>query len=213
MTTHLIRKHAHRRGISLVSTMIGVTLVTLLLVTNAATLIYAARSARVMSYRMATRNVIQGILERMYAYPYDQVTQANYDTWVANDSSVRVIDGVNNLMCNLTIEIEDEHQVSSGSTSSVTVTGAGWDINRWQGDTVFITAGPGRGQRALILSNTADTLTTQLIGFGQPQWVVQPTAASRILINGGKTVRVTASFDLQGQTYNEAVEGLVVRDD
>lgn len=208
----LLGRATHRRGLTLVSTLVGVALTALLLITNIATMIYTARASRVISYRLAARSVVQGVLERMFAFPYDDVTQANYDLWLASEPDVRVLDSLNGLLCDLTIEIVGEMQVTAASSTSLTVAGAGWEPNTWVGDTVFIVGGRGQGQRARIVSNTVDTLNTQLIGYGQPQWISTPDATSRILINGGKTIRVTAAFDFRGQMIEESVEGLVVND-
>jgi hypothetical protein len=202
-----------RRGISLVSTVIGITLATVLLVTNAASLMYSARTARVISYRLAARNVVQGVLEFMMASAYSDITQSDVDAWLAANPDILVLDSLNGMTCEMDVEVVDEFTVTSATGTSLTASTASWETNEWTGNTVFITAGKGQGQRASITSNTSNTLVTSLLGFSQTSWISTPIAGSRFLINGGKTARITASFDFRGVTYTETVEGLVVRDD
>ncbi|NUP89273.1 MAG: hypothetical protein HUU25_05565 [Candidatus Sumerlaeia bacterium] len=202
-----------RRGISLVSTMVGIVLVAGLLITNAATLIYTARTSRIVSYRLAARNVAQGVYERMIADLYTNVTPANYPSVASSEASAPVLDSLNNLRAGLTIEIQGDQQVTSATASSITVTGANWEPNRWAGNVVCLTAGRGFGQRALITGNTPDTLNVSLLGMGQPTFVITPDATTQFAINGGKMVRITASFQDRGRTYTETLTGLVVRDD
>lgn len=197
----------------LLATVFGAALIALLILTNIASLVYSARSARILSYRLAARDVVQGVLEQMYADAFEDVDPANYPSLDASDPGAPVLDSLQDMRCAITIEIEGEREVTSATPNSVTVNGADWEPNRWVGNTVFVTGGPGLGQRALITANTADTLTTSLIGYSQTTWVSQPTSSSRIMINGGKMVSVTATFDFRGTTYTETVEGLVVRDD
>lgn len=52
-----------------------------------------------------------------------------------------------------------EATATGATTTSVTVTGAGWKVNAYANSDVFIVAGTGAGQRRRIASNTADTLT------------------------------------------------------
>jgi Tfp pilus assembly protein PilE len=209
-----IKSIRSRRGLSLISLMIAIALLAILMLTNVATLIYSARTARINSYRLAARNVVQGVLEQMYAHPYDNVTQSNFPSIPLSNPNAELLDSVNDLRCDLTVEIEDERQATSASSNTLVCTGAGWESGRWDDDTVFITGGRGFGQRARILSSSADTLSISLLGFpGQTDWISTPDASSRFLINGGKTVRIMASFTFRDQIYTEMVEGLVVHDD
>jgi hypothetical protein len=194
--------------------MIAIALLAILMLTNVATLIYSARTARINSYRMAARNVVQGVLEQMYAHPYDEVTQTNFPSIPLSDPNAEILDSINDLRCDLTVEIEGERQATSANSNNIHCTTANWETDRWAGDTVFITGGRGFGQRARIVSNNATTLQISLLGFpGQTEWITTPNATSTFLINGGKTVRVSASFTFRDRVYSEMVEGLVVHDD
>lgn len=52
-----------------------------------------------------------------------------------------------------------EGTATGGTTTSVTMTGAGWATNVYASSDVVIVAGTGAGQRRRLASNTADTLT------------------------------------------------------
>ncbi|MBN1478301.1 hypothetical protein JXA47_16210 [Candidatus Sumerlaeota bacterium] len=193
--------------------MIAIALLAILMLTNVATLIYSARTARINSYRLAARNVVQGVLEQMYAVHYEDVTEANFPSIPLSNPGAEILDSVNDLRCDLSVEIEDERQATSANSNNIHCSTANWETNRWAGDTVFITGGRGFGQRARITSNNATTLQISLLGFpGQTEWITVPNATSTFLINGGKTVRIFASFTFRGQIYTEMVEGLVVND-
>ena len=49
--------------------------------------------------------------------------------------------------------------VTSATTTTVTVTGAGWTVDEWEGAFFFADFGSGTGEVRQIVSNTADTLT------------------------------------------------------
>jgi Tfp pilus assembly protein PilV len=202
-----------RRGFSLISVVIGVALLAVIVIANVASLLYAARAARVVSYRTAARNAVQGVLEEMLADDYADVTPANYPSVPASDLRAPVLDTVNGLAASLGVRIEDERVVTSASSSTLTSSGANWDPDRWAGNTVFLVAGRGRGQRAQILSNTSNTMTISLIGYPQTTWVTQPDTSTHFRINGGKMVSISASFEFQSQIYTESVDGLVVPSD
>lgn len=48
---------------------------------------------------------------------------------------------------------------TSGTSTTVTVTAAGWGVNAYQNKLIRITSGTGSGQQAIVKSNTADTIT------------------------------------------------------
>lgn len=52
-----------------------------------------------------------------------------------------------------------EGTATGGTTSTLTMTGAGWTVNQYRDSDVIILSGTGAGQRRRIASNTADTLT------------------------------------------------------
>jgi hypothetical protein len=52
-----------------------------------------------------------------------------------------------------------EGTATSGTTTTLTMTGAGWTVNQYRDADVIIVGGTGNGQRRRIASNTADTLT------------------------------------------------------
>jgi hypothetical protein len=60
------------------------------------------------------------------------------------------------------LEVEDyEGEVTSATTTVITVTGAGWTIDQFQGAYYFDQYGSGIGEVRMIASNTADTITLE----------------------------------------------------
>lgn len=62
-----------------------------------------------------------------------------------------------------------EGVATGGTTTTLTVTGAGWAVNAYGFNDVVIVAGTGAGQRRRIASNTADTLTLAAAVTGNPR--------------------------------------------
>ena len=70
---------------------------------------------------------------------------------------------------------------TSGSTTTLVMTGANWPVNMYGNSDVEITAGVGAGQRRRIASNTADTLTLSAATAGNARtgpWTTAPNATS-----------------------------------
>lgn len=69
--------------------------------------------------------------------------------------------------------------VTSATTTTITVTGANWPVNRWKRASVAIVSGTGALAARNVLSNTADTLTLQRA------LITAPDATSTIALYGG----------------------------
>lgn len=80
-------------------------------------------------------------------------------------------------------------QATSATSSSLTDTHQTWSSNQWTGYSVQITSGTGRGESAVVVSNTATTLTIS------GTWTTTPDSTSRfaILNNSASTFSVTLS--------------------
>ncbi|WDE07303.1 hypothetical protein SG34_010640 [Thalassomonas viridans] len=83
------------------------------------------------------------------------------------DMAISTVDGnrtlVINPKSNLTKNNSSQKYVigtaSSGTTNSLTLTGAGWSVSAYERKVVHITGGTGAGESAKITGNTADTLS------------------------------------------------------
>lgn len=75
----------------------------------------------------------------------------------------------------------ETNSATSGTTTTLTRTGAGWTINQWVGYSCFIASGTGAGQLARITANNATTLTFQDPITGGAL-AVAPAAASGYVI-------------------------------
>lgn len=74
---------------------------------------------------------------------------------------------------------------TSATSTTVTVTSAGWTVNNYANNDVEIVSGTGAGQRRRIASNTADTLTLASAVAGATRtgaWTVTPDATSVFVI-------------------------------
>lgn len=119
-------------------------------------------------------------------YGYVSTTDV-YRTSGLSSSNVSVVDVSNHILeaevfvCRLTKNIYYKtnlnKQVSTSSTNNTLVlTGAGWTVNDWANQYVYIQSGTGIGQYRQIISNTADTLTVDR------DWTVNPPASSQFKI-------------------------------
>lgn len=71
---------------------------------------------------------------------------------------------------------------TSGTTTTLTVATATWKLDQWKGSQVHITSGPGFGQKRVILTNTATTLTVATPWNAPP--ASQPGSGSIFNIGG-----------------------------
>ena len=84
-----------------------------------------------------------------------------------------------------TIEGLDAGTATAGSATTLTDTAQAWTVDQYKNQMVYIVAGTGRGQFALILSNTATALTL-VKAWTSPSWYlaagVAPDATSAYMI-------------------------------
>jgi hypothetical protein len=94
--------------------------------------------------------------------------------------------------------------VSAGSASDLTDSQASWESDEWAGDAVFIVSGGGAGQFGTIAYNTANTLhLSEPLAFA-------PGAGAKYLINNGKTVNITTTWEYLGKQYSATIECLII---
>lgn len=167
----------------------------------------SGKLGKVVAQEITAKNIAQGLLEKMLSDNYENVTTTNYP----EPGETYYIDQVLGIPANISITIKGDGMVSYATDSTLTDETASWEENEWAGSTVLIIEGTGRGQRALITSNTTNTLsiTTNLSGSGATPWNTTPDNTSHYLINGGKTVKITVSWEYQGKNYSRQIIGLV----
>lgn len=99
--------------------------------------------------------------------------------------------GLNNV-----VEILAEQTPTSSSTSSLTVSGAGWTVDQYRGYMAEFTEGSLEGKRYMVMSNTADTIQLNIVksaidtenaGAGPKFRIIRPSTSitgSALYLNG-----------------------------
>lgn len=194
-------------GYTFVEILVAITLFAIVTVAFLPWFQQSGKMGKLMAQEVTAKNIAQGLLEKMLADRYENVTTANYP-----ESGVTYyIDQIIGIVANVTITIEGDGMVSSAAAQTLTDDTASWETNEWTGSNVFIIDGTGRGQRAFIKSNTNQTLeiTLDMSGMTDIPWDIIPDTTSHYLINGGKTVTITVDWQYQGQSYAKRLIGLV----
>jgi len=109
------------------------------------------------------------------------------------------------------IEQADSYVISTVTSSTATTLvddsrdqpNQGWPINFHQGDTVAIVSGPGMGQIAQIISNTADTLTIS------PAWKEAPASGSQYSINGSLS-NAAQHWLVKNNSLSQVPRGIII---
>jgi len=87
--------------------------------------------------------------------------------WYGNPNAGTPVDlstrtGTEKTYCAIDLE-GDSGTATSGTTSTLTKTGAGWETNEWKNGFITLTGGTGSTRSRRILSNTSDTITFQRV--------------------------------------------------
>lgn len=201
------------KGFTLIEVIISVGILGLASSVFISSLYFSGKIARNTTLRVVARNIARGIAEEIRADNYDNVTTANYCDIPSSSPDAYYIDEEMNIKCDVTIDIKGLGQVSGAAWDTLRDSAASWQPNEWQGNVVFITNGQGRGQRALITSNTPDTLnvTLDLSGNSSENWTILPNTTSEYAINGGKTVVITVTYQYRDRSYQETLTLLKIR--
>ena len=166
--------------------------------------VFASRLGRIVSNQIAAKNIAQSYFERMAIDDFADVTPQNYPSVTLTTSPPLYLDRLRNSKCSVDIVITGYGTAESGTANTIEDNEGNWTTNEWAGNTLFLVHGAGRGQRAPIIGNTANTLTVN--GTFSPP----PTAGTQYRINGGKTVRITTRWNYLGKEYREKIESLVI---
>ena len=69
---------------------------------------------------------------------------------------------------------------------------------------IYLISGAGAGQFAGITGNTESTLNlSETFRFA-------PDPTTRYMINNGKTVEITTTWEFRGKSYSESIESLII---
>ena len=192
------------KGFSLVEVMIAIPILAIAMLVIVYSLLNASLVSKVVSNKIAAKNVAQGILEKMTLHGYDNVTPANYPNIEYDSPNPMYLDEVNQTKCRVIIRITGYGTASAGSSSTLENSSADWIINEWAGDTLFIIGGRGWGQIATISSNNEDTLTLD------SPLIYAVDGTSQYLINGGKTIEITTEWKYKSKIYQETVRSAII---
>ncbi|MCX7766551.1 MAG: type II secretion system GspH family protein, partial [Candidatus Sumerlaeia bacterium] len=142
------------QGYTFVEIFISITLFSIVTLAFLPWFQQSAKLGKITAQEITAKNIAQGLLEKMLADNYENVTTANYP----EPGETYFIDRVMGIIGNVNITIKGDGWVSSATNYTITDETASWIENEWAGSTVLIIEGSGRGQRALIKSNTNNTL-------------------------------------------------------
>ncbi|NQU45255.1 hypothetical protein HQ520_18385, partial [bacterium] len=117
------------------------------------------------------------------------------------------LDQALDIRCKVEFVFKGFGTLTQGDANSLTDSSATWsteDSGEWAGDVVYLVSGPGAGQFAEIASNSATALqlSTAL--------VYPPAAGTKYMVNHGKTVEITTTWEYMGKEYFQTIESLVI---
>jgi prepilin-type N-terminal cleavage/methylation domain-containing protein len=200
-----------RAGFTLVEIMIAALLLGVITLTVMSSTTFASSVARVNSNAVAAKNIAQGFFERMAIDTFADVGANLYpdipypaEPYDPDDPNAVWLDRAQLIPCRIDFAFKGFGVLESGAASVLTDDQADWENDEWAGDTVFIVSGPGAGQFAGIAANSQHSLTlASALAFA-------PGAGSRFMINNGKTVEITTTWEYRGRQYTQTIESLVV---
>ena len=117
------------------------------------------------------------------------------------DDTQRTIDSLRDQLDTLgLVAAADEFTATAATTTTLTVSGAGWTANEWRGRTVRIDSGAASGELKLIASNTEDTITiatvTPSLTRNYTAFSVTPGTASFSILAAPLIVLVSHKSDM-----------------
>jgi len=197
-------RRAANRGFSLMEIVIVMPMLAIISLALISVVTFASRLSRIVSNQIVAKNIAQSYFERMAIDNFADVTPANYPSATLVSSPPLYLDSVRRSRCSVDIRITGYGTATGGSANTLVHAGADWAPNEWAGDTLLVIGGTGRGQRAQIVSNTADTVA--LAATLSPT----PTSGTCYAINGGKTVQIQTHWRYLNKSYDAKIESLVI---
>ena len=193
-----------QRGFTLVEILVAGVILALFTVTMVGMIAFSSKATRLNTNSVTAKNIAQGYFERMAIDTFANVNSANYPSVTSSSNPPVYLDQAMDIRCAVAIDFKGFGTASGGGNSSLSDSSQSWEVNEWANDSLFIVGGKGAGQTLTIISNTADTITVN------SNWVENPDATSKYMINNGKTVEITTTWQYQGQSYSRTIESLVV---
>lgn len=180
------------------------TLLVLISVSIITSLMFSYRITRVNTNAIAAKNIAQGFFEKMAIDTFPNVGPQHYPN-IAYDNETPVwLDEAMNMSCRVEFAFKGFGTTEGGSLCSLIDNDTNWETNEWAGDTVYLVEGKGIGNFAPIISNSVNTLH-----LGDTL-AVSPDTTTKYMINNGKTVEITTTWEYCGKTYAQTIESLIV---
>lgn len=193
-----------RYGFSLLEVVISLTLLVLISVSIITSLMYSYRITRINTNAIAAKNIAQGFFEKMAIDTFANVDPQYYPNINYDNDPPVWLDEAMNMSCRVEFAFKGFGTTEGGSLTSLIDNDTNWETNEWAGDTVYLVAGPGIGQFVPIISNSVNTLH-----LGDTL-ATSPDTTTKYMINNGKTVEITTTWEYYGKSYSQTIESLVV---
>ena len=199
---------------SLVEVLISVVVFSIMSFAMLSALIFSSRATRFNSNAIAAKNVAQGFFEIMAVDQFANVSpppdkshnppnggyaDVNFDS----DPPVW-LDEALDIRCQVAFAFKGFGVAEGGSASVLTDDDADWETNEWAGDTLYLVGGRGTGQYAMISANSSNQL---LLAGGL---AFAPDTSTKYMINGGKTIEITTTWEFMAKSYSQTIESLIV---
>jgi hypothetical protein len=165
---------------------------------------YSYRITRINTNAIAAKNIAQGFFEKMAIDTFANVDPAHYPN-IAYDNDPPVwLDEAMNMSCKVEFAFKGFGTAEGGSLTSLIDNDTNWETNEWAGDALYFVGGTGLGHFAPIISNSVNTLH-----LGETL-DVSPDTTAKYMINNGKTVEITTTWEYYGNSYSQTIESLIV---
>jgi prepilin-type N-terminal cleavage/methylation domain-containing protein len=197
------RTSRERRGFSLVEVLVAMALLLLVSGSVISAFVFASRLSRLSSNAIAAKNIAQGYFEKMAIDEFKNVGPTNYPNIEYDSVPPLWLDRAADIRCKVEFKFSGFGTIENGSANNITDAKALWENDEWVGDTLCIVSGPGMGQTATITGNTPNTIH-------HTAFDIAPKKGAKYLINYGKTVQVTTTWQYMGKEYSQTIRSLIV---
>ncbi|MFW6303362.1 MAG: type IV pilus modification PilV family protein [Candidatus Sumerlaeota bacterium] len=201
-----------QRAMTLLEVLIASTILVMVSVTVISSMTYSNKTTRLNTNAVMAKNIAQGYFEKMNIDFFKNVHPLHSDyTDITTDSANPVyLDETMDMRCAIDFEFKGFGEAESGSESSITdsvkIPGiSAWETDEWVGHYLYLVEGPGMGQYAEITGNDADTLNVASGSFSPA-----PDTGTGYMIDNGKTVRITTSWNYMGKDYIATIGSLII---
>ena len=180
------------------------TLLVLIAVSIITSLTYSYRITRINTNAIAAKNIAQGFFEKMAIDTFANVGPEHYPNIDYDNEPPVWLDEAMNMSCRIEFAFKGFGTAEAGSLTSLTDNDTNWETNEWAGDTLYLVEGKGSGHFVPIASNSVNTLQ-----LGEAL-AVSPDTTTKYMINHGKTIEITTTWEYYGKSYSQTIESLIV---